>query len=122
MKLMFEMAYSRTDAMDRCQSLGKQFLTHFNKIYTDPSNESREHWEMEMDNWWSQVKNIVLKQNNRKLSISNLHDWFFSAGQNPIDFFTSENKFDEEDCYDQLYLNLLQNRDITVGEALSTLL
>ena len=122
MKLMFEMAYSRMDAIDRCEALGKQFLNHFNKIYNDPINESREHWETEMYNWWNQVKNIVLKQNNRKLSISNLHDWFFSAGQDPIDFFTSENKFDEEDCYDQLYLNLLQNRDITVGEALSTLL
>lgn len=122
MKLIFEMAYSRTDAMDRCQSLGKQFLAHFNKIYNDPSSESREHWETEMDNWWNQVKNIVLKQNNRRLSVSNLHDWFFSAGQNPTDFFTSDNIFDEEDCYDKLYLSLLQDRDISIGEALSTLL
>ena len=102
MKIINEMALTRSVAIDRCISFGKQFLIHFDKIYNNPKSISREHWETEMDNCWNEVKSIILKQNSRKLSVSNLHDWFFSAGQDPSDFFTHKPLYKEEDCYDEL--------------------
>ena len=122
MKLIMEMAYSKNDAIEICSSLGKRFLEHFDKIYNEPKSISRRHWETEMNSWWEKVKSIVLKQNNRKLSISNLHDWFFSAGENPIDFFTGEDKFEEEDVFDEFYLKLLSNRELDVRNALNNLI
>ena len=36
-ELLNEMAMSRADAIDRCISLGKKFLEHFHKVYTEPN-------------------------------------------------------------------------------------
>lgn len=127
MKLIFEqslteMAMSRTDAIDRCQSLGKQFITHFDKIYNESDKEVRSHWESEMNTFWEKVKDIKLKGNKNSLSFSNLHDWFFTACQNAEDFMTAEDKEAEEELYNNFIIGLHQNRNKQVSEVLSQLL
>ena len=121
MKLFLEMAITRSEALDRCQELGKQFIIHFDKIYNEPTSQARNHWESEMNTWWDKVKDITLKGNKKVLSFSNLHDWFFTACQNIEDFMTSEDKETEEEVYVNFIIKLHQNRDMNVSQCLEGL-
>lgn len=127
MKLLFEqslneMAMSRTDAIDRCENLGKQFIIHFDKVYNESDKEVRFHWESEMNNFWGKVKDIKLKGNKNSLSFSNLYDWFFTACQNVEDFMSSADKETEEEVYNNFVISLYQNRDKNVSDILSDLI
>jgi rubrerythrin len=113
-----DMALSRTDAMDRCISLGKQFIQHFDKMYKEPTNSATEHWLAEMDNWYKSVKQIKLKQNNSPLLTGELRDWFFTAGANAVDFMKSADR-KEEEVYDK-FVNDIISKD-SVREAYKNL-
>ena len=74
----YEMAYTHTKAMDLCYSLGKKFAEHFIKICKEgkDSNDFTPHC-IEMQSWWDEVKDIRLKESKKKISYSDLNDWFF---------------------------------------------
>lgn len=101
-----DMALSRVDAMDRCISLGKRFIEHFDKIYKNPNDSSVQHWKGEMKGWLDSVKEIKLKNTNKPLLNTELHDWFFTAGANVGDFIKSP-LTDEITAYDKFIVDCL---------------
>lgn len=106
---------ARTDAMNRCISLGKQFIEHFDKIYSDPTNQANNHWIKEMCGWWDSVKQIKLKSTNKPILNGELRDWFFTAGANPQDFMhTATNE--ELSAYDSFITNVING--VSVEDAI----
>lgn len=101
-----DMALSRADAMERCISLGKRFIEHFDKIYKNPNDSSVQHWKGEMKGWLDSVKEIKLKNTNKPLLNTELHDWFFTAGANVGDFIKSP-MTNEIEAYDKFIINCL---------------
>ena len=106
-----DMALSRTDAMDRCISLGQKFIEHFDKLYKNPDDSSKTHWLIEMESWYKKVKQIKLKQNHSPLTNSELHDWFFTAGANSIDFMKNGTRT-EEQFYDKFVTKIISGNTI----------
>lgn len=102
-----DMALSRTDAMDRCISLGKKFIEHFDKVYKNPNDSARNHWLSEMNTWWKSVKEIKLKNTNKPPLNGEYRDWFFTAGANPEDFMKTPT-YMESKSYDD-FVNALLN-------------
>lgn len=90
---------SRVDAMDRCISLGKNFIEHFDKIYNNSNEQSVNHWINEMTNWYEEVKQITLENTNKPILKGELRDWFFTAGANPENFMNHATN-DELEKYD----------------------
>ena len=108
---LFDMALTRQDAIDRCISLGKKFIEHFDKIYNDRNNNAFNHWAKEMKTWLNQVKEIKLKPKNNYILNGQLRDWFFTAGAAPEDFML--NPDDKElRMYDSFCEKLLSGKDI----------
>lgn len=101
-----DMALSRADAIERCISLGKKFIEHFDKIYKNPNDSSVQHWKGEMKGWLNSVKEIKLKNTNKPLLNTELHDWFFTAGANVEDFISNP-MTDEIEAYDKFIINCL---------------
>lgn len=110
-KLIKDMALSRTDAMDRCISLGKKFIEHFDKLFKEPNSNARNHWVSEMKNWYKAVKEIKLKQTNKPILDGELRDWFFTAGANPQDFMTSPTT-EELSIYDAFTSKVISGNSI----------
>lgn len=115
---IFEMAYSRSDAIDRCASLGKQFIKHFIKIMdaggiNDP--DFIHHCDIEMFSWLNEVKNIRLKPKNKALNSEYLMDWFFTTGSS-IDVVIPESY---EDVYSLFVVKLLADKTKKVSVALT---
>lgn len=117
MNKIMEMSYSRSDAIDRCASLGKQFVKHFIKVMdlgdiNDP--DFIHHCDVEMAAWLNDVKSIRLKSNNKPLNSEYLMDWFFTIGSS-IDVIIPEIY---EDIYSDFIIILLANKDIKISDAL----
>ena len=82
-----EQAQSRVDAINVCYSLGKNFINHFDKIYKNRDNQSVQHWCSEMQAWYDQVLDIVLKHNKKHLNSLQRKDWFYSFGSSYEEYF-----------------------------------
>lgn len=106
-----DMALSRADAMERCISLGRKFIEHFNKIYHNLDSTTVHHWLKEMQNWYDEVKSIKLKSTNDYILNGNLRDWFFTAGANPEDYMENANN-DELKMYDKFVTELIYNKNL----------
>lgn len=82
-----EQAMTRRDAMDRCISLGNQFIEHFDKIYNDKDEDTIKHHAQEMQGWLEQINRIKLTHNNRFIPFDKKIDWFFTAGSDADTLF-----------------------------------
>ena len=103
-----EMALTRNEAIDRCFSLGKQFIDHFHKcVHEGKDSDDFTHHCTEMQAWFDEVKQYKLKQNKRLLTADTLINWFFTVGSDV------EEKIEEEyqDIYEQFYIRLLLDRN-----------
>ena len=107
---LVEMAMPRKDAIDRCISLGREFVEHFHKVYSEPNVEAVNHWVGEMRTWYSDVKMIRLKPNNKPLGITMLNDCFFTCGSDPTDIVPMTDE--ELNKYEQFYIALDRGLDI----------
>lgn len=105
LKILNEMALSRSDAIDLCIGLGKQFIEHYRKISNNDC--SFYHHVQEMQSWWDRVKRISLKPRSRRITDINLVDWFFTAGGD-IEEYLEEDLIDE---YNKLIITILGNKD-----------
>ena len=76
-------AMKKSDAIDRCTSLGEKFLEHFHKCYNSDDEELIGHWLGEMNGWLKSVKKIILKESNKPIYLVDLLDWFFTCGSSP---------------------------------------
>ena len=109
-----EMAMERSKAIDRCISLGEQFVEHFDKVYNDNDEETIKHHGEEMQGFLDQVLSIKLKENHKPLNEKQIYDWFITCGQLPVDLFDNET---EASVYDEFGNDLL-DEDKDVLEAL----
>ena len=114
-QIINEMAMERTDAIDRCISLGNQFLEHFHKLYkTDKDSnlykDNYTHWIIEMQSWYASIKKITLKSNKKYLLKGNIKDWFLDCGGNPEDIVNMSDK--EAEDYDTFSFYLLLNNNV----------
>ena len=114
MKVLKEMAIERADAIEICLSLGKQFIEHFHKLFTEgKSAPNFNHHCTEMQAWYDKCRVLTLKNTKRIISSSNLIDWFFEAGGS-IDENNGFASYEESDAYEELMLALLANKDSKV--------
>ena len=97
--IITELAKGRGDAMSECESLGKQFIKHFNKIYNNPDDINIHHWETEMATWLNKVSHILMKQTNKYILMGEIRDWFFTAGEY-YDSIITDATVDEIIAYD----------------------
>lgn len=102
-----EMAYERDEAINRCASLGKQFISHFHTVMRNgkDSNDFIHHCE-EMQARFDDVKFIVLKYNKKIISSDNLINWFFTVGSS-VEYQIEE---PYQQAYEDLYISLLSDR------------
>ena len=103
-----EMSYYRSDAIDKCASLGERFIEHFNKIMnTGGLNDPNfVHHCSEMSSWFNVVNHITLKPKNKLINSEYLMDWFFTIGSS-IDIIISD---EFEMVYSDFVSKLLANR------------
>lgn len=103
-----EMAYKRSDAIDKCYTNGRPFIEHFHKCMQDLSDNNRElyrHHASEMQSWWDVVREIKLTSNNKKLLYDQLINWFFTVGSDVEDVIDAE----YQDVYERFYIELLRH-------------
>lgn len=107
---MDEMALERSKAIDVCISRGNQFIKHFHKLYAGGIDDRDfNHHCHEMQVWYDDVKDIIMKPKNKQISRTQLIDWFFTAGSTiEVKFRNNE---DEGDMYEELVLKLLSSTD-----------
>ena len=114
---LYEMAYSRADAMERCYSLGKRFIEHFDKIYKESQAQAVNHWCAEMQAWYNNVREITLKPKNKHLNRTQMRDWFYTFGSDPTEYFKNN---DENETYEE-FIDELENTN-SVYEAIQNIL
>lgn len=110
----FEMAYSRSDILDRCASLGNRFVEHFDKIYKQGKKYFKHHC-IEMTAWLNEINRLVMKTTNKKLTKTQKYDWFFTAGSIPEYLFSDPN---EVNAYKVFIGKLQANPELPIVEAL----
>lgn len=116
------MAIERQDAIDRCYRLGKQFISHFHKIYKEGKNSlDFNHHCQEMQTWLDSCRDIRLKATNRLVTPSNLIDWFFTATGN-IDEDNGFDSYEEIDAYNEFMLALAAHRESKVFDIASKIM
>lgn len=104
-----EMAYSMSQAIGRCNNLAKQFINHFVKAYKEGvTSPAFHHHCSEMQAWWEDAEKITLKTNNKKVSKTNLMDWFFTMGSTPEEFLDDETMID---VYNDFIIEVLDKRE-----------
>lgn len=114
-----EMTLERNDAIIKCGSLGRQFIEHFHKIVkSGKSAQDFNHHCSEMQNWWDDVRVIVLKCNKKTISMTQLLDWFLTAGSS-VEIIIEE---PYQDIYEKFCISLIANPDKKIKDNLSNLI
>lgn len=72
------------------------------------------HHCTEMGAWWDKVKNIVLKSTKKKISKSQLKDWFFEVGSS-VEYIIQE---EYQETYNELIFALLNDYSMSVKDIL----
>lgn len=117
--LLNEMAYERKDAILKCDESGDNFIEHFHKIMSEgKDSDNFVHHCTKMNAWWNKVKNIVLKSTKKKISKSQLKDWFFEAGSS-IEYIIQE---EYQEVYNELVFALLNDYSLSVKDILVSIL
>lgn len=112
LQLMNEMAMMRVDAIELCMSLGKKFTDHFKEIYIKGKDDiDFKHHCQELQSWYDKINDIVLKQNNKKISKIQKIDWFFTMGSSLEDIFNNEQI---ENKYEEFILQLMSSNNLIV--------
>lgn len=114
-QMLNEMALDRQDAIDKCRSLGKKFIAHFEKIYNNPYSQTVHHWCQEMQSWYDNISEIVLAYNKKKLSVYQKIEWFYNFGSSHDLYFN--HNFDKMEKYQEL-MNEIEYNHKSVYEAI----
>lgn len=108
MKLQ-EIAYKRSDAIEKCYTYGKPFIEYFHTCMRDLLNNNKELYYLhasKMQACWDAVKDIKLTSNNKKLLCDQLINWFFTVGSGVEDVIDA----DYQEIYERFYIELLKDR------------
>ena len=120
--ILNEMAMTRTEAISICMDLGKKFIEHFHKIYSEgKTSENFNHHCAEMQSWLDKCKSIKLKSNNKYLTPVNLIDWFFTAGGG-IDEDNGFTDYAEIEIYNKFIIILLADNATKIKNVLQEIL
>lgn len=112
-KILNEMAYTRPEAMERCASLGKKFIEHFNKIYNNSKSKDLNHWCAEMQAWFDSMDDIKLKSTKKALTRAKRNDWFYSFGSTWESFFNDDEA--ESSKYEEFIDALEKSKDVYIS-------
>ena len=104
-----EQTMTQRDAMDRCISLGNQFIEHFDKIYNDKNEDANKRRAQEMQEYLEQVNRIKLTHNNRFIPFDKKIDWFFTAGSDADTLFDDVR---ESEKFDDFFALVAVNNDV----------
>lgn len=114
-----EMALDRDKLIDRCMSLGRKFIDHYHEIYRlGAEDRDYDHHCGELQGWYASVKDLVFKHNHKKISKTQLIDWFFTRGSSIEELFPEDR---EAEIYEEFILKILST-DESISEILSELL
>lgn len=117
-----EMAFSKSEAIDKCIELGEKFIQHFHKVYREGKNsDCFTHHCNEMQAWLDKCRRFKLKNTNDYLTPINLIDWFFTAGQ-CIDFDNGFNTDKEINTYNTITIILAADRSTNVEDIIKQIL
>lgn len=109
-----EQAFPRKVIVDKCQELGSQFISHFDKIYNENDEETISHHASEMQAWLDTVRRYKWAHNNRALSTVDILNLFTTQGGDYDDVFP--NNAIEAEVYESFCDELV--KDWNVKEAL----
>lgn len=110
-KKINEMATDKSSAIELCRSLGHRFIEYFLKLTKETSRSSYfKHHCKEMQVWYNDAESIILKYNHKRISNTQLSDWFFTCGESVEDIISDNdiNKY-EQFIATILYLRSKQN-------------
>ncbi len=106
---LLEMAYTRGHAIELCSNLSKKFSEHFLKIMKSGlESPDFNHHCLEMQAWFDKVNSIRLKPNNKKISKTNIIDWFITDGRITEDFIPEQ----YVDKYEDFCIGLLSGKTV----------
>ena len=106
-----EMSYPRSEAIDRCASLGEKFIEHFEKSYIGGiDSEDLKHHCAEMQSWYDAVNRMTIKPRAKMLDIDQMINWFFLAGGSLEYMF--HNNDDMQNAYNKFIKSLLMSDDV----------
>jgi len=108
---VYDMSQHKGQIEEKCNSIGKQFIKHFSKIYNDRNCITVHHWVSETQNWFNYVLKVKLKGENKYLDKDKLIDWFFQAGDIASKFMI-EATFDQINAYNNFVEYLLNNGNV----------
>jgi len=112
LQMLNEMAMPRADAIELCISLGEKFTNHFKEVYElGKNNIDFKHHCQELQSWYDKINEIVLKQNNKKLSKTQKIDWFFTRGSSLENIFNNDNI---EKIYEDFIFELMSSNKLIV--------
>ena len=105
-----EMATTRSDAIETCINLSKKFVEHFKKGYAEGvTSPTFHHHCSEMQRWWNTVNHFVFRHNNRRISPSELIDWFFLGGSDIDTLFDGDTQ--KGQVYEEFMMEMMYHRD-----------
>ena len=117
-----EMAFSKSEAIDKCIELGEKFIQHFHKVYREGKNsDCFTHHCSEMQAWLDKCRIFKLKNTNDYLTPINLIDWFFTAGQ-CVDVDNGFNTDKEINIYNTITIILAADRFTNVEDIMKQIL
>lgn len=104
-----EQTMTQRDAMDKCISLGNQFIEHFDKIYNGKNEDTNKRHAQEMQDCLEQVNRIKLTHNNRFIPFDKKIGWFFTAGSDADTLF---NDVREAERFEDFLALVAVNNDV----------
>ena len=108
-----EMAYTQSEAIDKCAELGQKFAEHFYETYSNGIEDADfSHHCREMQAWYDRVSSIKLKKNNRFIAIDELIDWFFTFGERIYDVFDDN---EVNSAYEKFIRHLIRTDNVKIA-------
>ena len=117
MKIFQELSSKRAKILLRCNELGKQFIIHFHKVYSNPFNQAVNHWCTEMQAWYDKIRKEKYKPDSRLLTNEELEDEFFTSGTT-IDSYVDADEY-EMQKYEEFYKIILDGHSVREALILS---
>lgn len=100
----------RSNSYAHCIGLGKNFIEHFHKIYTNPDSSDTNHWLSEMEAWFNKASTIILSQSKRFLTDDDFYQWFLVYDSDYKTIVPSATEQEENDYY-KFAEYILKHRD-----------
>ena len=82
---IFEMAFSKADAIRRTSDLQFQISKHMIKVYMYNESEHVNHWCNELNSWLHKIQDFILKGTKKPLPYESLYEILFKQPMESVD-------------------------------------